>query len=155
MCAPVSTSSAPEKLESTRSPLTAPFWSGIEQGVLQVQKCQQCHQRWFTPERWCVHCGSPDWKWVASPGAGTVYSFTVVHRPAHQEFPSPYVIAAIDLDDGWSMMSHVVDTEPADVSIGMRVRLKFTRVAGVLLPCFEPEGQTAPPQRASSKASTR
>jgi uncharacterized OB-fold protein len=49
------------------------------------------------------------------------------------------VLAIIDLDEGWSMLSNVVGCEPTTVQIGMRVRVTWLELRGSsLLPVFEP-----------------
>lgn len=60
--------------------------------------------------------------WEASAGTGVVYSTTVVRRRGEE----PHNIALVDLDEGFRMMSAVVDCPPEDVRIGMRVTVGFT-----------------------------
>jgi uncharacterized OB-fold protein len=61
-------------------------------------------------------------RWETSAGTGTVYSTTVVRRRGEE----PGNIVLVDLDEGFRMMSSVVDCPPEDVSIGMRVAVCFT-----------------------------
>ncbi len=119
--------------------LTATFWAACDRSELLVQECQRCTRRFFVPEARCPECLANDWRWRPSDGTGTVYSFTVVHRSFTDELPPPYVVAAIHLDDGWTMMSNIVDCRPDDVHIGMRVRVSFTPTPdGRQLPRFAP-----------------
>lgn len=119
--------------------LTAPFWMGCEEGELRVQQCQDCRQRFFTPLPACPHCLSCDWKWIASPGTGTLYSYTVVSYIPASDRSVPFVLAAVDLDDGWTMTSNVIDCDPADVRCGMRLKVCFRPDAeGRVLPQFAP-----------------
>jgi len=125
--------------EPVTSELTEPFWQACRDGRLIVQRCNQCDTRFFTPEVACTGCASFDWTWTDSDGIGTVYSFTVVHRAAGPGFETPYVVAAVDLDEGWTIMTHIVDCEPDDVRIGQRVVVRFEQVSPTLtLPCFRP-----------------
>lgn len=104
-----------------------------------VQECDTCSRRFFTPEVACIHCGSTDWQWAPSIGGGTVYSFTAVHRPPGPGFDVPFVLAAVDLDDGWTMMTNIVDCPADAVVIGMRVGVRFVAVSEeISLPCFAP-----------------
>lgn len=104
-----------------------------------MQECDACGRRFFTPEVACIHCGSTAWHWATSPGRGTVYTFTLVHRPPGPGFDVPFVLAAVDLDDGWTMMTNIVDCPPEAVVIGMRVAIRFvTATEEISLPCFAP-----------------
>jgi hypothetical protein len=105
----------------------------------------------------CPHCLSTDWAFEPSTGRGTVYSYTVVHRPPQPGFDPPYVLAIVDLDEGWSMLTNVVGVEPGDVRIGQRVAVRFEDVTDeVALPCFAPAtGEAAPRGAAVARAARR
>lgn len=118
--------------------LTAPWWSACDGQRLLVQECGACGQRWFTPEAICIHCTSPVWAWVESPGAGHVYSLTVVQRAPRPEFEAPYVIAVVELDDGWSMLTNLVGRDPGKWQNGDRVQVTFRPVGARRVPAFEP-----------------
>jgi uncharacterized OB-fold protein len=60
-------------------------------------------------------------EWRVSAGLGTVYATTVA-RPRGGE---AYNLVLVDLDEGFRMMSRVVDVEPEDVAIGARVRVAW------------------------------
>lgn len=123
------------------SALTQPFWDAAAQHVLVRPVCDRCAQSFFTPQVACPFCGSEAWTYTSSSGRGTVYSMTTIHRPPLPAFEAPYVLAIIDLDDGWSMLSRVVGCDPDAVTIGMRVHVVWEDVApGVALPNFAPEG---------------
>ena len=77
---------------------------------------------------------------MQSPGLGTVYSFSTVHRGMTPNLTVPYVLIIVDLDDGWTMMSRLVNATTVPVRIGMRVRPAFVAGPdGRTLPCFEPD----------------
>jgi len=118
--------------------LTQPFWDGCREHRLLVPGCDRCGNRFFVPQPICPACWSAEWHWAQSPGVGTIYTFTVVYRPAHPDLRVPYVVIAVDLDDGWTMMSNLVDYPPEDVRIGQRVEVTFRAVGGTTLPFFNP-----------------
>jgi uncharacterized OB-fold protein len=121
------------------NPLNSVFWDACNRDELIVQQCQQCGDRFFVPEAICPSCRSYDWQWIPSDGTGSIYSYTVVHRSFREDLPPPYVVAAIELDDGWTMMSNIVGCRPEDVHIGMRVDVAFTAGPdGQQLPRFTP-----------------
>lgn len=56
--------------------------------------------------------------WAVSAGRGTVYATTT----ARPRGAAPYDVSLIDLDEGFRMMSRVVD---GPATIGTRVRVRF------------------------------
>jgi uncharacterized OB-fold protein len=90
------------------SELTGPFWEACARGELVVQQCRSCSTRFFTPLPACPACRSLEWSWEPSPGTGTLYAFTEVHRAPSPDIAVPYVIGIVDLDDGWTMMTTIV-----------------------------------------------
>lgn len=122
---------------SDYSSATRPFWEGVARGELLVPTCADCGVRHFTPRPHCPACRSGAIAWQASSGRGEVYSFTVVHRKPAEGFEVPFVLALIELD-GWEMMSHVVDIDPANIWIGMPVKVRFDVMDGVTRPVFVP-----------------
>lgn len=108
----------------------APFWAGCERGELLVQQCADCGTRVFPPEPLCPGCRGSGLTWIASKLTGTVYSFSVVHRSPGPAHPAPYVLAVIDMDDGWSLLSNIrADTASGPgfeaVASGTRVQAEF------------------------------
>ncbi|MEZ5504325.1 MAG: OB-fold domain-containing protein [Halioglobus sp.] len=72
-------------------------------------------------------------------GAGTWYSYTVVHRAPRPQFEVPYIVAIIALDEGWHMLSNVLECAPADIAVDLRVRVNFRTMSDeITLPYFVP-----------------
>ena len=112
--------------------LTAPFWAAAAAGRLVRPVCRDCGRSHFTPKWSCPHCHSENWAYEVSAGHGTVYSSTVVHRGPDDTWPTPYVLAIVDLAEGWSMLSRLAVTDPGDTEsfAGREVVVRF-----------EPEGR--------------
>ena len=106
---------------------TAAFWDACRRGELMYQQCGSCRHVQFYPRPFCVACQGEELVWCASAGRGVIHSFTVVHRPANRAFDGdvPYVIALIDLDEGFRMMMNVIGDNARDTAIGARVRIVF------------------------------
>jgi hypothetical protein len=49
------------------------------------------------------------------------------------------VVACVEIDSAWHLMTNVVGCAPDDVYGGMPVWLRVERVDGLCLPLFEPE----------------
>jgi uncharacterized OB-fold protein len=119
--------------------LSRPHWEGCREGVLRVQRCTACGIHVFIPQPVCTRCQGPDLEWVESSGRGTVYSHTTVHRAPRPEFESPYVVAIVEMEEGWHMLTNVVDCAPEEVSVGMPVEVAFRAVTDeITLPFFRP-----------------
>lgn len=93
-----------------------------------VQRCRRCNTYVFIPQPCCTQCQSADLDWVESSGRGTVYSYTTVHRAPRPQFDVPYVVAIIALEEGWYMLSNVVDCAPASITVGMAVRVRYKKM---------------------------
>ena len=120
---------------------TAPYWAAANEGRLVMPRCMHCGRWHFYPRALCPHCSSQKLEWTACSGRGTVYSYTVVHRAPSPVFAAevPYVVGIIEVEEGPHLMSSIVNCAPEAVSIGMKVRAGFRRIADDLqLPVFEP-----------------
>jgi uncharacterized OB-fold protein len=74
-------------------------------------------------------------------GAGTVYSYAILHHPQNPAFDYPVFGVLVDLDEGIRVMSNIVDVDDDDgVRIGMRVEVTFVPTVGDhRVPVFRPE----------------
>ena len=124
--------------EPRPSALSAPHWSGCQRGELQVQRCNNCDHHEFPPQPVCSHCQSNDLRWVSSSGKGTLYSFTVIHRPQRPEFEVPYVAAIVELEEGWHMLSNIIDCDIDSLAIGQPLVVTFEERGQSALPMFKP-----------------
>jgi uncharacterized OB-fold protein len=123
----------------TPTPLTQPFWDAARVHKLLVQECGGCAKKFFRPEIACSHCRSRDWRWVESNGQGKLYSFSIMHRPPSPAFKAPFIFAAIEMDEGWTLFSNLVGVEIDDARIGMPVEVCFHDVsADLTVPLFRP-----------------
>lgn len=60
---------------------------------------------------------------------GKVLTFTVIHTPpAEYSDLAPFALGIIELDDGGRITSQIVDVDPDDVKIGMRVKVEFRKI---------------------------
>ncbi len=117
---------------------TAAFWEACRHGDFILQRCRECGGIQSYPRKTCTNCFSGDLAFEKASGAGTIYSFTVVHRPPPGfEEDAPYVLAIIALEEGPHFMSNVTHCDPYSVAIGMPVEVYFDEVAPeISLPKF-------------------
>lgn len=121
-------------------PDTEPFWNATKNHELTYQVCDDCGGIVWHPRRHCTHCTSLNVSWKTSKGEGTVYTFSIVRQNYHPAFREriPYVVAWIDVDEGFRMLSNVVDVDPEQVTVGQRVRVRWLDQEGLALPAFTP-----------------
>lgn len=121
------------------TPISGPHWQGCREGVLRVQRCRDCGAYVFIPQPCCTECLGEGLDWVDSSGRGTLYSHTVVHRPQQPVFEAPYAVVVVELEEGWFMLSNLIDCEPEEIEIGMPVEVVFRKMSEeITLPLFRP-----------------
>jgi uncharacterized protein len=117
----------PGRMLPVPTPDSEEFWRGCAKGILRMQRCDECTEiNWF-PRGICVNCSSTHMTWIDLSGRGTVYSFSVVTRPPNDSYPREYILALVDLLEGPRVTTHIVDVDPARVTIGMPVTVRFER----------------------------
>ncbi|NLT31017.1 MAG: hypothetical protein GXX86_11290 [Propionibacterium sp.] len=116
------------------------FWfDAAKEHRLVIQRCADCGQLRHPPGPACPHCQSFDWDTLEASGEGTVYSYIVAHHPPHPAFEYPLLIAVVELAEGTRLTTNLVGVEPADVTIGMPVRLEWLDAdPDLTLPVFRP-----------------
>jgi uncharacterized OB-fold protein len=123
---------------------SVPFWDGLGEGELRLQRCDDCGRTVFYPRAVCPHCFGTGLTWFAASGLGTIYSYTIARR-AFGEFAGqvPFTVALVDLDEGVRIMTRITGT--GSPRIGDRVRLDLTEVDDDLtLPYFTRTAQAEP-----------
>jgi len=119
---------------------TAFFWAGTAAGELRLWRCGACGLLRHPPGPMCPHCHSLEWEAIRSSGRGHVFSYVIAHHPPVPPFSYPNAIALVELDEGTRLVSNVIGIDPADLAIGMRVHVEFTKVDDELvLPLFRPD----------------
>ncbi|MFD7838794.1 bifunctional MaoC family dehydratase N-terminal/OB-fold nucleic acid binding domain-containing protein [Streptomyces sp. NPDC059761] len=122
------------------------FWDGVADHKLLIQRCTACGTLRFPWLPGCNGCASLDWDTVEASGAGTVFSYVVMHHPpfpaftAHEDAAAaagPYAVALVELAEGVRMVSNITGVPYDKVRIGMPVHLEFLRADEDLeLPVF-------------------
>ena len=118
---------APLKHFPRPTPETEVYWEGCRKHELLLQRCTQCSEFQFYPRVICTNCSSEDLEWVKGSGRGRVLTFAIVRRAVSEAYAAdvPYVVALIQLDEGPTMMSNVVQCDPETVKIGSPVQVIF------------------------------
>lgn len=121
------------------TPETQPYWDGAAAGELRLQRCRDCGVAYFYPRPVCPECGSSTVDWFAASGRGTLYSYTINHRPA-PGFEPPYAIAVVELEEGPRLMANIVGIEntPENLVLDMELQVTFEQRGEIMLPQFTP-----------------
>ncbi len=117
------------------------FWSYCQQRELRFQRCSSCGRFRHPPGPACSQCLSFTSEWVRTPEQGVVFSFTIVHHPAHPAVTDvvPYNIVIVDFPEcGHArLVSNLIDATPEEIHIGMKATLVWeTAGNGLLVPRF-------------------
>ena len=122
--------------------LSQPYWDACRKGELLLQRCLDCAEFQFYPRIMCSSCGGGNLEWQPSSGKGIVASFTVVQRGITTDYPAPYVVALIDLEEGPRMMSSLTGVAAEQVRVGAAVEVTFTDWSeDIAVPEFRPINQ--------------
>ena len=112
------------------STTTRPFWDGLNERKVQIQRCDGCDSWVFYPRTRCPSCLSDLLIWREVSGQGVLYTYTLARQPTAPHFAdeTPQQLAVVELDEGGRMTSTLVNVEPTDIVIGMRLRPYFDQV---------------------------
>ncbi|MBB4776105.1 thiolase C-terminal domain-containing protein [Actinomadura livida] len=127
---------------------SADFWAAGADGELRIARCGDCSAYTHPPPPRCRSCRSPAMSMTPVSGRAVVAGFTVNAQQWLPDLPPPYVIAIVilDEDEGVRLTTNIVNCDPGDVHVGMRVRVLFEKAGEVYLPLFEPDpGRPEPP----------
>ena len=119
----------------------AVWYAAAQEGRLVYTRCSECSAGHLPLRPMCPRCGSIAVSVVESAGRGAVYSYTVQHRRPAAEVPVPNIVALIDLDEGFRMLSRIEHTEPDAVTVGARVEVRFARCHDTVAPVFVLAGE--------------
>jgi len=115
-------------------PDTLAYWQAADEGRLLIKQCADCREVHFYPRDICPHCLSADTAWLPASGRGTIYSFSTMKRGE-----VAYTLAFVTLEEGVTMMTNLVDCDPAALAIGQPVRVVFKPSdGGHAVPMFTP-----------------
>lgn len=124
------------------TPDAKPFWQGLKEHQLRIQRCKDCGTAYFYPRDVCPGCLSGNVEWFTASGRGKLHTFSIVYRPLkYPPLQAPYVLAMIELEEGPRLMSNLVGVEadPAKIRCDMPVVIEYADVtAEVTLPRFRP-----------------
>lgn len=123
------------------------FWCGGKRGELRFLRCDACSTFVHPPAPICPSCLGRELTPEAVSGRATIATYTINHHPWIPGFDPPYVVAIVEIEEQPSLrlMTNIVDCEPDEVAIDMRVEVVFEDAGedNVFLPLFRPRRDAA------------
>ncbi len=103
-----------------------PFWEAAKAGRFLIKRCGDCGEAHWYPRALCLYCFSKNTTWEESPGEGTIYTFSVMHRNT----PVPFAIGYVTLNEGPAVLTNFVDCDLDTLRIGQKVKVRWTPTEG-------------------------
>ncbi len=119
----------PGLAQPAATPLDEPYWSGLGENQLRVQRCQSCQGWQWGPEWICHHCHSDQVAFVDVAPEGIIYSYERIWHPVHPALADqgPYVVVLVELPHAGNirMVGNLLGDAQRDVPIGAQVQGVF------------------------------
>jgi len=112
-----------------RNGLSAPYWHGLREGKLKVQRNPRTGLHQFPPQ-WIAHdTHTFELDWVEVEPRGVIYSWTRVWHPVHPALKDacPYLVAVVELPHASKVrvLGNLLGDPVEEVVIGARVEAVF------------------------------
>lgn len=116
-------------LPDVTDPVSAPFWRGLRERAIRVQRCSACGALRYPPLAGCPECLGQTAEWIEVRPAGSVWSYAVYHRALQPAFADeiPYTVVVVELDDGPRITARMVRGS-GPITVGTRVAAVFEDV---------------------------
>ena len=109
--------------------LQKPYWTGLQEEVIRVQKCGDCGAFQWGPEWMCHECRSFNMTWVEIEGKGRIYSWTRVWHPVHPSLADrgPYLAVLVEFPAAGNirMVGNLLGDEMQNPDFGAAVTAVF------------------------------
>jgi uncharacterized OB-fold protein len=116
-----------DKPRPLATPATQPFWNGLRQHKVLLQYSPSTERWVFYPRVLAPRTLADDLEWREVSGEGTLYSYTIARRPTAPPWADamPQLLAIVELEEGPRISTELVNVDPEQIKIGMRVRPVF------------------------------
>lgn len=109
------------------TPTTKPFWDALAEHRIRIQYSPSTDQYVFYPRVLAPGTLADDLQWREISGTGSLYTYTVAYRPVAPHFAGdvPQILAVVQWDEGPRFSTEIVNADPAEIRVGMRLRPVF------------------------------
>jgi uncharacterized OB-fold protein len=122
----------------------APYWEGLRERQVRLQRCDDCGG-WIWPiAPVCQSCWSERHTWVTVSGAGRISSWVRYHKAFDSVYANdvPYNVIQVDLAEGVRLISNLVAADESSLRSGLAVEPVFHDVTPErTLLKFRPSGE--------------
>jgi len=139
-------------------PEAVPWWEAAAGHRLVVQRCTACAHTRLPPAPICPACRSDGADWQEVSGRGSLYTYTVVHRPIARDQEVPFVVAVVALEGagGVRLVTNLVETPLDALEIGLPVEVAWEDMSDLLAiprfrPARDPSTATHEPRKGSGR----
>ena len=105
--------------------LDTPFWDGLRQDKLLLQRCAGCNRWQWGPEFVCHRCHSFDLRYEETAAEGIIYSHQRIWHPVHPALAEqgPYVVVLVELPhaNGVRLVGNLIGEPEQPLNIGAAV----------------------------------
>jgi uncharacterized OB-fold protein len=109
--------------------LSAPYWAGLRQNRLLVQRCRHCRTWQFGPEWICHSCHVYELEWTETEPHGHIFSWERIWHPSHAALRQhgPYLAVLVTLPQAGNvrMVGNLLGDPMQTVNIGAEVEGMF------------------------------
>ncbi|MFP6816722.1 MAG: OB-fold domain-containing protein [Pseudomonadales bacterium] len=109
--------------------LDAPYWQGLRDEQLLIQRCDACRRWQWGPEWLCHRCHNFELSFESVSPQGVIYSFERVWHPVHPALKDqgPYLVVLVELPqaDEVRVVGNLLGDPEKAVRIGARVDAVF------------------------------
>ncbi|WP_322516819.1 zinc ribbon domain-containing protein [Rhodopseudomonas palustris] len=118
--------------------LSAPYWGGLRENRLLVQRCAECRTWQFGAEWICHHCHALDPDWVEVEPRGRIFSWERVWHPSHTALTGygPYLAVLVELPQAGAvrMIGNLLGDPMQEFAFGEEVVGQFEHHADGTIP---------------------
>ena len=133
------TASATKPLPDPALPSLAPYWAGLERGMLLLPQCATCTQFAWPPRSRCLSCGRHAFDWARVSDEATIFSWTTVFRSFLPGFEqdTPYTVGIVELVHARPvrMLGRIVEARISDLRVLMPLRAVMERSSPTVTLC--------------------
>ncbi len=117
-----------------------PFWDGLKNQTLFIQKCKVCGNIQFPPSPVCTQCLSDKVEWKECSGKATLWSKVVFHKSYLEPYPDvPYTVALGKLEEGPMVTGRLPEEYADKVQLDDPLKVGFSVTKdGTVLVTFSP-----------------
>ena len=124
------------------TPTTQPFWDALAEHKIRIQYSPSAQRYVFYPRVLAPGTLADDLEWREISGAAKLHTYTVAHKPVAPHFADGvrHVRAIGQWDEGPRFATEIINADPSELRVGMRIRPVFVDVPeeGITLLLYEP-----------------